>query len=499
MGKRDVTRRDFLKTMVIAGVPLSMARIVGASDAKTEHPNIVYIMADDMGYGDVTCLNPDSKIPTPSMDRLAREGMRFTEAHTPSAVCTPTRYGVMTGRYAWRTSLKSGVLWGYSPSLIEPGRLTIASLLKQHGYNTCYIGKWHLGLGNDDPTDYTKPLRPGPNDFGFDYFFGIPASLDMIPYVYVENDHVVEAPTETIEASGKRRDGGGGFWRAGPIAPGFTHEGVLPATTKKAVEYIDAQAGNATTNPFFLYFALTAPHKPWMPTDEFIGASEAGYYGDFVAQVDSSIGAIVQALDRHGLSDNTLLIVTSDNGAQWEERDIKQYDHLANHHRRGQKADIWDGGHRVPFIARWPGKITPNTTSDDIVCLADLLATYAAIVGAELPDNAGEDSYNLLPAMLGEELSSPIREAVVHHSSRGIFSIRQGQWKLILGRGSGGFSEPRHIDPKPGEPEGQLYEVASDSKETKNLWLDRPDVVKRLTELLERYMRQGHSRPTNGQ
>jgi arylsulfatase A-like enzyme len=462
--------------------------------ADSNRPNIVFIMADDMGYGDPGCYNKESKIPTPNIDRLAAEGIRMTDAHSPSAVCTPTRYGVLTGRYSWRSRLKKGVLWGFSPALIETGRTTVASLLKSRGYHTGCVGKWHLGLGSKEKTDYTKPLTPGPNDVGFDYFFGIPASLDMEPYVFVENANPLELPTEKIAGSKGRRDGGGGFWRGGPIAPGFRHIDVLPRITEKVVGFIRDHASQSTEKPFFLYFPLSAPHTPWLPTAEFEGKSKAGAYGDFAAQVDWSVGQVLKELDDCKLTDNTLIIFTSDNGAHWKPNDIAKYGHRANHHLRGQKADIWEGGHRVPFIARWPGNINPGTTSDETICHTDLLATCAAIVGMELPNDAGEDSYNILPVLLGRTLHQPLREATVHHSVSGVFAIRQGHWKLILGRGSAGFSKPRVIKPKPGEATGQLYNLADDPSESKNLFLDQPETVERLQSLLQKYKQQGRSR-----
>ncbi|MBN1342099.1 MAG: arylsulfatase [Phycisphaerae bacterium] len=465
-----------------------------AAEAGGSKPNIVFIMADDLGCGDLGCYNKVSKVPTPNMDRLAADGIRFADAHTPSSVCTPTRYGVLTGRYCWRSRLKRGVLDGYSPCLIEPGRMTVASLLKERGYATACVGKWHLGLGDGKRTDYGKPLRPGPTTVGFDYFFGIPASLDMPPYVFIENDRPVEPASEQIHASEHRRKGGGGFWRKGDIAPGFKHADVLPTLTRKAIEYVETRAKESPGKPFFLYLPLTAPHTPWLPTEEFRGRSKAGYYGDFVAQVDASVGQVMAALDRLKLSDNTLLFVTSDNGAHWTPNDKKEFDHLANGPYRGQKADIWDGGHRVAFLARWPGRIKKGATSIQTICLTDLMATCAAVVGAELPEDAGEDSFSLLPALLGEDGGKPIREAVVHHSISGMFAIRQGPWKLALGRGSGGFSAPRTIKPKPGEPKGQLYDLTEDVAETRNLYQDRPEIVKRLAELLDRYKTQGRSR-----
>jgi len=503
------TRRSFLKTTGSLAIAcalggrlnhsLGMAR--RESNAKPK-PNIVFIMADDLGYGDPGCYNRQSKIPTPAVDRFAAEGIRFSDAHTPSAVCTPTRYGVLTGRYCWRSSLKSGVLGGYSEPLIETGRLTVASLLRRQGYATGCVGKWHLGLGwvrkdtNKKPAadniDWAKPVTHGPPSLGFDYSYIIPASLDMDPYGWLENGRLVEAPTDRTPGSKRRWDGGGGFWRAGPVAPSFDFTGVLPTITDKAIKFVERQERD---KPFFLYVPLAAPHTPWMPTDEFRGKTEADWYGDFVAQVDASIGRIIQAVDKAGARNETLVIVTSDNGSHWPVHQIEKFGHRANDGWRGQKADIHDGGHRVPFVCRWPARIVPGTQSEQTVCLTDLMATCAAIVGTTLPDDAGQDSYNILPAMLNPHLKTPIREATVHHSLQGMFAIRQGPWKLIQGRGSGGFTAPARIKPKPGEPKGQLYNLDNDPAERHNLWAERPEIVERLTALLERYKQQGHSRP----
>jgi arylsulfatase A-like enzyme len=456
-------------------------------------PNIVFVMADDMGQGDLGCYNSQSKIPTPNMDRLATQGMRFTDAHTPSSVCTPTRYGVLTGRYCWRSNLKSGVLWGYSPSLIEPNRLTVATMLKEHGYQTGCVGKWHLGLGNQEKVDYSKPLTPGGRAAGFNEFYVIPASLDMDPYVWVHNDRVVELPTAKDPGSKRRWSGGGGFWRAGPKGKSFSHTDVLPVTARKATEFIESHAKNASTKPFFLYVPFSAPHTPWLPTKEFAGKSKASHYGDFTTQVDWCVGQIMQALERTGAAKNTLLIVTSDNGSHWRPQDVKKYAHDAHNGRRGMKADIHEAGHRVPFIARWPGKIKPGSASDQTICLTDLTATAASIVGHNLPNDAAEDSYNILPILLGKAVDKPIREAIVHHSLSGMFAIRKGRWKLILGLGSGGFTAPRTIKPKPDGPQGQLYDLEADQGEKNNVWSKQPKVVAELSALLKRYHTTGRS------
>ncbi len=461
----------------------------GDTEQTASPPNIVVILADDMGYGDPGAWNPDSKIPTPHIDRLAVAGMRFTDAHSPSAVCTPTRYGLLTGRYAWRTRLTKGVLAGYSPNLIDTTRLTLPGMLRQVGYATAGIGKWHLGLGDAERTDYARPLRPGPVSLGFDYYFGIPSSLDFEPYVWFENDRVEQLPTDSIEASRPccKED----FYRGGAIAPGFRHVDVLPRTVERAVDYV-MQAGD---KPFFLYVPFSAPHTPWVPTEPFQGSSGAGTYGDFAVQVDAGVGDILNALDEAGVAENTLIVFTSDNGAHWLPQEIEMFDHRANLNWRGMKADIHEGGHRVPFVVRWPGKIEAGSVSDEVISLVDLMATFASVSGQMLPDDAGEDSYDLTPALLGESLEGPIREAIVHHSSNGTFAIRQGSWKLIEGLGSGGFTPPRSMEPGPGDPTGQLYHLGDDPGETNNLYAERPEVVARLSALLERYREQGYSRP----
>ena len=424
--------------------------------------------------------------------------MRFTDAHSPSAVCTPTRYGLLTGRYAWRTRLTQGVLVGYSPNLIDTTRLTLPGILRQAGYATAGIGKWHLGLGDAERTDYAQPLRPGPVSLGFDYYYGIPSSLDFEPYVWFENDRVEQLPTDSIEASRPCCKGEafypGDFYREGAIAPDFRHVDVLPRTVEKSVEYV-MQAGG---KPFFLYVPFSAPHTPWLPTEPFQGNSGAGTYGDFAVQVDAGVGDILNALDEAGVADNTLVVFTSDNGAHWLPEEIEMFDHRANLDWRGMKADIHEGGHRVPFVARWPGKIEAGSVSHELVSLVDLMATFASVAGQTLSDDAGEDSYDLTPVLLGEPLEGPIREATVHHSVNGIFAIRQGSWKLIEGLGSGGFTQPVSVEPGPGDPLGQLYHLGDDPGETNNLYAEHPEVVERLSALLDRYQEQGYSRPMTG-
>jgi arylsulfatase A-like enzyme len=343
-----------------------------------------------------------------------------------------------------------------------------------------------------DTVDYSKPIKNGPLDLGFDRFFGIPASLDMLPYVYVENDRVIAAPTETIDGTKGRQ-----FYRGGPIAPGFKHEEVLPMCTQKAVDFIDDHAAKKSGDPFFLYFPLSAPHTPILPVEEFQGKSGVGPYGDFVLQCDDTVGQIMQALERHGLTENTLFIVTSDNGCSpmADFDDLARQGHYPSYHFRGYKADIFEGGHRIPFIARWPAAAAAGTTCDDTVCLTDFMATAAAILGVDLPDDAGEDSVSILPDLLGTA-TAPVREATVHHSVNGSFSIRQGKWKLEFCPGSGGWSFPRPEEAEElGLPRFQLYDLNQDIGEKNNVMDREPDVMERLIELMAKYANEGRSTP----
>jgi arylsulfatase A-like enzyme len=484
-------------------------------------PNIIVILADDLGYGDISCNNPASKIATPGIDRLAQEGMRFVDAHTPSAVCTPTRYGLLTGRYAWRTRMTSGVLDGYSPPLIEPERVTAASFLKQHGYRTCCVGKWHLGLQwtrsdgtpehadrgesvgvrNGFDIDHGLGFTGGPNAVGFDYYFGISASLNMPPFCFLRNDRVVHLPTLQQP---RLRDEYFAATDQGLRSPDFTNYSVLPRLAGEAITYIEEHTRRPETRPFFMYAPLTSPHLPVVTNQEYLGRSQAGTYGDFVVETDDFVGAILATLDRTGLAENTLVIFTSDNGGlyhYWEAKEtddikhyqasgrgdyIRQFQHQGNAHLRGTKADIWEGGHRVPFLARWPGITPAGTVNAQLVELTDLIATLADITGKPLPAGAGPDSHSMLPALKRSELTEPTREFAIHHSLAGVFAIRRGPWKLIPDhRGSGGFSQPKELDAAvEGGPAGQLYNLEQDPSETRNVYNDNPEIVRELQNLL---------------
>lgn len=495
--------RDILFNLSIAILLFSCSSDQEKEDQHT--PNIVYILADDLGYGDVSIYNPTSKISTPNIDRLAMEGMRFTDAHSPSSVCTPTRYGVLTGRYCWRTRLPIGVLNGYGQALIEKKETTVAELLKELGYTTGVVGKWHLGLdwylkeGHEDSLsaygdvpilkniksdwiDFSRPPENGPFTHGFDYSYILPASLDMDPYCYLENDEVTEIPDAYTPGNDLDAPSWatGAFWRAGRMSPSFDFYQVLPTFIDKAKAFVAGQADEQ--EPFFLYLPLAAPHTPWVPTDEYDGKSSAGQYGDFVQMVDAYVGDFLTYLDDQQLNENTLVIFTSDNGPFWKPEFIERFDHNAAGNLRGMKADIWEGGHRVPFIVRWPQKIEANVESNQITTLTNLIATVAELTGKPLLDGVGMDSYSILPQLMGNASDNSM--PVIHHSSKGYFAVRSGDWKLIDGRGSGGFSQPAIIKPEPGEPTGQLFNLREDVGETNNLFTSNEEKVQELQSVL---------------
>ena len=494
-------RRPLSLTLLLAGSALAAAD----PSAGPARPNIVYILADDLGIGDVRAFNPEGQIGTPRLDRLASEGMRFTDMHSGSAVCTPTRYGLLTGRYAWRTRLARGVLGGYSPPLIEPGRPTVASFLKAEGYRTACVGKWHLGLdwprvaeapgGFGDTiepklaprlVDYEGRIGGGPTALGFDEFFGISASLDMPPFVYIEGDRCEEPPT--VEKT---------FVRTGPAAADFEAEDVLPRSVERAARFLRERAADPVRPPFFLYMPLSAPHAPIVPTEAFRGQSGINEYADFVMQVDAAVGRVLDELDATGLAGSTLVIVTSDNGcspvADFEV--LKAHDHDPSAGYRGMKADIYEGGHRVPFLARWPGRVAPGSTCRATACLTDLMATCAEVLGVPIPDVAGEDSESILELLEGDPEASA-RGPVVHHSIDGSFAVREGPWKLCLCPGSGGWSAPRPGSPaEEGLPPRQLFHLGDDPTERSNVEAERPEVAARLAEWLERAIAEGRSTP----
>ncbi len=465
---------------------------------KKSLPNIIYILADDLGYGDISVNNPNGQIKTPNIDRLAQQGMRFTDAHSASGVCTPTRYAILTGQYPFRSKLPIGVLRGYSKTLIAEGQQTVASLLQASGYITGIIGKWHLGVDwaikqgaafkidtmnirseiNPEVIDYSKKVNKGPNTAGFNYSYILPASLDMPPYLYLENHQVEEAPTSYTPGNKIDMGYAGPFWREGKMSPSFDFHRVLPHFTEKANAFLEKQSSK---KPFFLYLPLAAPHTPWMPIDSYKGQSKAGEYGDFVQQVDAAIGAVLKKLEQLALSKNTLVFFASDNGPYWRPDYIERFNHRSAGIFRGMKGDAYEGGHRIPFIAKWPSVIQANSISDATTSLTNLLATCAEITGKKINT---EDSYSILSVLKGKEKLVTGQQAIIVSSSVGFFTIRRGDWKLIEGLGSGGFSEPKVMKPTKVGLNGQLFNLALDPREENDLFEKNPEKVAELRTLL---------------
>jgi arylsulfatase A len=522
-------RRRFLQASGISAAALTIGQTAlghcGTCETKpaAQKPSVILILVDDMGFGDPQCYNAKSLIPTPNIDALAKAGMRFTDAHSPSSVCTPTRYSILTGRYCWRTRLKRSVLWEWASPLIAKDRLTMGKMFQSLGYSTACVGKWHLGedwskirtplkkgakppkgktaySGRGGPAtyDFTQPILEGPNTRGFDYYFGTSVP-NFPPYCFIENDHTVGIPTEQKPK--------GMFGCNGPALKGWDLTKIIPGLFDKANGWVKTEAAKAD-KPFFLYLPLTGPHTPIAPTKKFQGKTKAGLYGDFIHEIDYYIGTLMKTLQDSGEADNTIVIFTSDNGSparsgenmKGEKSSIHKTGHIPAGEWRGLKADAWEGGHRVPFIVRWPGNTPAAKISNEPVCSVDLIATLAAATGYDLPDDTAQDSHNLLDLFTGKPVGidagkPAIREAVVHHSIKGTFCLRQGDWKLIAGLGSGGFSGkgPKSLRPKGAK--GQLYNLKLDPKENDNLWLKRPEKVAEFTALLKKYKKTGRSAP----
>jgi arylsulfatase A len=486
-------KQPLLAALLLALLAAPLAALQ-AGDTPAQKPNIVFILADDLGYGDVSCNSPKSLIPTPNIDKLAAQGRRFTEAHSPSSVCSPTRYGLLTGRYAWRTAMKEGTLFDYDPALIQKGRMTIASLLKDAGYHTAAFGKWHVGLDwtpkDGDPGDWqwgqmirydsqavasrvdiTKPVRNGPTDLGFDTFYG--GVSQGVSRHYIADDRV--------SGDAIRRD---------------ETDNVF---TSKAESFIRDHVTKHGGKPFFIYLALHAAHHPLTPPANLKGRSKTGLLGDMVLWVDQTVGRVSTLLDELKLTQDTLVIFTSDNGSI-HYPDNAKLGHSPSGDRRGYKTDAWDGGTHVPFIVRWPGHVPEGSTSGALICHVDMLATFAALIGRELSPWQAEDSFSFLPALTGD---APGRTELITHSYTGVFAIRHDGWKLIPGtKGSGGHQgitpewQPNQTGfDRPGKTDvGQLYHIADDPGETMDLWNDQPELVDRLRDRLDLVMRQGRSR-----
>ena len=480
---------------------------VKTTTIEEKRPNIIYVLADDLGYGDIAIYNPEGKIKTPNLDAMGSAGMIFTDAHTSSAVCTPTRYGIITGRYNWRSPLKSSVLTGNSKALIPKNRTTVASLLKKEGYETAFIGKWHLGwdwalknpgleLGEGwnpedfDNIDFSKEVKNSPNTLGFKYSYGHCGSLDMAPYVYVENGMPTMVPDTVTESKTKY-----GWWRKGPTARDFDFDDVTPNFFRKSFGYIKEKAKGKS--PFFLYLALPSPHTPILPTEEWKGKSDLNPYGDFMMMIDAYMGQLTEVIRQAGIEDNTMVIFTSDNGCSPAAKidEMLAKGHSPNGILRGHKADIFEGGHRVPFIVKWPNKIKPASKSDKTICTTDLLATCADIVGVDLADDEGEDSFSFLPLLTNPASMDYLREATVHHSINGSFAIRKDNWKMIFCPGSGGWSNPKPNSEGIGDlPKFQLYDLSKDPREENNVYGQFHEVESALTRLMVSYIENGTSR-----
>jgi len=474
--------RTILCLLFFAGLPGP-----GVCLAEAERPNIVVLYADDLGYGDVQCYNPDrGKIPTPQIDKLASQGMRFTDGHSSSGVCSPSRYALLTGRYHWRSRLQRGIVGLWERPLIDEDRLTVAGMLDQQGYQTACIGKWHLGWNwprQGEQIDFAQPITGGPTARGFDHYFGTDVP-NWPPFCFIEDDRTVGIPSARLDPKLVRRPLAS---KQGPALPGWTLEPILPTLGEKAAAYIKRAA--AKDQPYFLYLPLTAPHTPLAVNDPWKGKSGLGVYADFVMETDAVIGRVLTAIDEAGEADRTLVILTSDNGCApyIGAKEMEQQGHYPSGPLRGYKSDAWEGGHRVAFVVRWPGVVKPGTVNDQLVHQADLMATCAAIVGYDLADDEGEDSVSILPLLRGAE--GPARETAISQSSQGLLSIRRGPWKLIAGKGSGGWTKGHDEHP------GQLYNLADDLGETTNLYAARPEIVAELTSLLQKQVEAGRSTP----
>lgn len=468
----------FLTIVVLA--TLSACYGLASPAQGAENPNVVIILADDMGYGDLKTFNPQSKIRTPNLDNLAKRGMCFTDAHSGGSTCIPSRYSLLTGRF----SARKGRFNANSP-VIAGNRQTVAGMLQDNGYRTAMVGKWHLGfdrksvMGDNGQQrlefDYGKPLTGGPVDRGFDSFFGMHASLDIQPYFYIKDNAAVMPPTERVGASdsvGGKADWNriqGAFWREGDIAPDFKHAEVTPRFASEACKVIESHDGK---QPLFLYMALPSPHTPWLPSEKYIGKSKAGMYGDFVMTVDSIVGQVLRSLHKAKMSDNTLVMFSSDNGPVWYDKDTERFGHQSVGPLRGIKASVWEGGHRVPFIASWPGQIEEGIKSSRTIAFADVFATLAELAGLDaIPQGTAEDSVSFLPALLHPEQQQPARSPILHSGQ----VIRDGDWKLIDTKGSRGFDSDRGV-----KYDIELYNLRTDLSETKNLADEMPDKVENL-------------------
>ncbi|WP_404308130.1 sulfatase family protein [Neorhodopirellula lusitana] len=493
----------------------ALAAPAESANSRQSPPNILVIYADDLGFGDLGCYNAKSKIPTPHLDRLAAQGMRFTDGHSSSGICTPSRYALLTGRHHWRDF--HGIVQAFGESVFQPERLTMPEMLRDSGYQTAAIGKWHLGWDwnaikkpgakpiqsgkrpewGPEAFDWSKSIPDGPLAHGFDHYFG-DTVVNFPPYCWIQDDRVVEPPTERMDTS-KWKAIKEGRWecRPGPMAAGWDPYQNIPTTTQRGVDYIKSQA--KSNQPFFLYFAFPSPHAPIVPNDEFDGKSQAGPYGDFVVETDASCGRLLKALEESGQADNTLVVFTADNGPEKYayERDI-QTGHWSSYPLRGLKRDMYEGGHHVPYIVKWPGTVEAGTVCDALVSQIDLMATFASIVGSTLPDSAAEDSHNIVPLLQGSP--DAVRSTHIHNTSKDRYAIRHGDWLLIDGKngyvsGRNKDWETRHEYPADDEQAVELYNLKTDLGQRHNKASENPERVADLKKRLQRIREQGYSAP----
>jgi len=480
--------------------------------AAAERPNVLFILADDLGYGDLGCYGA-TEVTTPNIDQLAKEGRRFTNAHSPCSVCTPSRYNLLTGRYAWRTWVGGSTVWANDPLLIDPDRYTLGDLFKEQGYTTACLGKWHLGFGNPETPgwdnvlgpNYNGALKPGPLEVGFDYFWGFP-HVGQFPHFIIENHHVLGLDADDpIRITPDKRDGfelnylkrprsglAAALGYEGGKETRYQHTQLSDRLTQQAVTWLDDYSSD---KPFFLYFAHRNIHGPLIPAPRFDGSSDIGPYGDFLNEFDWSIGQVLDALERNDLTDNTLVIFTSDNGAVKQYRPVDYPEingHRINGELRGQKTTVYEGGVRIPFLARWPGKIPAGTEDDSLIALTDMIATMAEYFEQPLADDIAEDSFSFLGPLLGSKQTTPRRTMLVMDSYREMMAIRKGPWKLILGQHGGGANYRKTHDPA--RPAGQLFNLDEELREWNNYYKRKPELVKSLTAEFEKIRDSGRSR-----
>ena len=505
--------------LVFLTAALICTTISAGADRSPEKPNILLVLADDLGYGDVGCYNPESKVPTPQLDKLARAGMSFTDAHSPSTVCTPTRYSLLTGRMAFRTGMRGVFTGAGGPCMIEKGRLTLPQMLRDKGYATACFGKWHVGLTFRDKQgeainksgraavnliDYSRPIDDAPIHRGFDRFYGTACcpTTDWL-YAFIDGDRIPVPPRRVVDKSGLPNHPYSRDCRPGVIAPNFDLEEVDLVFLEKSRQFLAQHVKEHADQPFFLFHSCQGVHLPSFAADSFKGKTQAGPHGDFIFELDTIVGELLKTLEKLGVADNTLVIFSSDNGPEVSTVVAMRSDHRHDGARpwRGMKRDQWEGGHRVPMIVRWPGRVKPGSTTDQTVCLTDVMATCAALVGAELPNDAAEDSYNFLPVLLATQGDRPVRRYTLHQTISLALAIRRGPWKYLDHQGSGGnnytreYLKPFALVEKAPDAPGQLYNLDSDPGETNNLYLKHPEIVRELKAQLEKYKESGRSAP----